>query len=153
MGHPLTLNEVYAHVHYEEGQHGVMIPIPSVEKSALVSSSSRGCRGSFMGRDRCGRSTYSSNDRDRLKCEHCGHFRHIKDQCWDLHGYPPDLTPHFSPHGGFGNGQGGGRPSEQRLSAHSITSTPTKLSTMTLALLPPRLLPPMTLALYPVMGL
>lgn len=92
MGHPLNLNEVYAHIHHEEGRCGVMTPTSSIEKSALVSSSSRGGRGSFMGNGRGCRSTYSSDDRDRLKYEQCGCFKHTKDQCWDLHGRPPNLA-------------------------------------------------------------
>lgn len=74
MGHPLTLNEVYAHIHHEEGRREVMTPASSTKKSALVLSSSRGGRGNFMGCGRGGRGT--SDDRDRLKCEHCGHFKH-----------------------------------------------------------------------------
>lgn len=124
----LTLNEVDAHVDREEGQRGVMIPVPSIEKFALVSNSSRGGRG--------GRSTYSSDDRDRLKCEHCGHFRHTNDQCWDLHGRLLDLAPRSSTCGGFGNGREGGCPGKRRPSAHSFTSTPTELSIMTPALPP-----------------
>lgn len=102
---------------------------PSIEKSALVSSSSRGGRGNFMGHGRGGRSAHLSEDRDSLKYEHCNRFRHTKDQCWDLHGRPPDLTTHSAPHGGFVNGRGGGRSGGQRPSAHSVTSTSTELST------------------------
>lgn len=112
MALPLTLNEVYAHVHREEGRRGVMNPASSIKKSTLVSSSSKGGRGSFMGRGR-NRSTYLSDDRDRLKCEHRGRFRYTKDQCWDLHGRPPDLAPRPSSRSGFGSGCGGGQFREQ----------------------------------------
>lgn len=54
----------------------------TVEKTELISSSARG------GSSRCGHGvnfSLSSDDRDRLKCEHCGRFRHTKEQCWHLH--------------------------------------------------------------------
>jgi len=129
MGHPLTLNEVYAHIH-REGRRGIMTPVPSIKKSTLVSSMSRGGCGSSMDCGRGGRSTYSFDDRDRLKCEHCGCFRHTKDECWDLHGRPPDVAPRSSSHGGFSTGRGGGCLGGQRNSVHSIISPPTELPTM-----------------------
>lgn len=129
LGHPLTLNKVYVHIQREEGRRGVMNLAPSIEKSALVSSLSRGGRGNFMGRGRGGRPTHLFEDCDRLKCEHCGRFRHIKDQCWDLHGCPPDLATCFAPHGGFVNGKGGGRSGGQRPNAHLVASTSIELST------------------------
>lgn len=127
MTHPLTLNEVYAYVHREESRRGVMNPTPSIEKSALVSSSSRGDRGGFIGRGRGSKSSYLSDDRDRLKCEHCGRSRHTNDQCWDLYRRPPDLISRSPSHGGFGNGRGGDRLDGHQPNAHSVTSTPTKL--------------------------
>lgn len=93
MGHPFTLTEVYAHIHREESRRRVMSLAPSIEKAALVSSSFRGGHGNSLGRGYGGRSTHLSDDRDFLKCEHCGHYRHTKDQCWDLHGRPLDLAP------------------------------------------------------------
>lgn len=74
MAIPITLNEVYAYVHREEGRREVMNPAPSIEKSTLISSSSNGHRGSFMRRGHSGRSTPLFDDRNRLKCEHCGQF-------------------------------------------------------------------------------
>lgn len=65
-----------------------------VEKSAFVSSSSQGGRGGSAFRGHGGRLGTSLDDRDRLKCEHCGRPTHPKDQCWDLHGHPWDLPPH-----------------------------------------------------------
>lgn len=129
MGHPLTLIEVYAHIHYEESRRGVMSLTPFIEKVALILSSFRGSRGNFLGRGRGGRSAHLSNDRDRLKCEHCGRHRHTKDQCWDLYGCHLDLASRTTTHGGFGNGRGGGRSGGQRPSAHSVSFTPIKLST------------------------
>lgn len=107
-------------------------PTSLIEKTALVSSSSRGGHGSH-GR---GKSTHLSDDRDRLNCEHCGCFKHTKDQCWDLHGLPPDLTSRPS-------SRGGGRLSEG-YSAHSVASTSSKLSIM-----PPITLPPALMILTP----
>lgn len=78
MGHALTLNEVYVHIH-REGRRSIMTLTHSIEKSTLVSRTFRGGRGSSMGHGRGGRSTYSHDDRDRLKYEHCGRFRHTKD--------------------------------------------------------------------------
>lgn len=121
MGHPLTLTELYAHIHREESRRGVTSLAPSIEKAALILSSFKGGRGGIF--------VHLSDDCDHLKCEHCDHHRHTKDQCWDLHGRPPDLASCTTPRGGFGNGQGGARSGGQRPSAHSISSTPTELST------------------------
>lgn len=99
-----------------------MNPTASIEKSILVSSSSKGGHGRG----------------DRFTCLMIGVISNvstvaaldIKNQCWDLHGCPLDLTPCSSPCGGFGNGRGGGCPGGKQLSGHSVTSTSTKLSTM-----------------------
>lgn len=42
------LNEVYAHIHKEEGKRGVMNPSSSVEKLTFISSSSRGDVGVLL---------------------------------------------------------------------------------------------------------
>jgi len=79
MAPPLTLNEVYAHIHGKEGQRGVTNLIPSIEKLALVSSSIIGDRSKFIGRDRGNRFSNSSDDKDQLKCENFGRSPHTKD--------------------------------------------------------------------------
>lgn len=107
MGHLLTLTEVYTHIHCKESRHEVMSLAPSIEKAALVSSSFRSGRGNSLRRGHGSKSTNLSDDRDRLKCEHCGRHRHTKDQCWDLHERPLDLAPRTTTRGGFGNGRGG----------------------------------------------
>lgn len=63
----------------------------TVERSALVSSSQRGGSGDSAGR---GRDHYNMmiNDRDKLECEPCARLRHTKDNCWDLHGKPPQYS-------------------------------------------------------------
>lgn len=87
-----SLNVVYAHIHREEDKRGVINVPSAVEKSTFISTSSRGGCGSSPTRGCGGRfSTY--DDRDCLKCEHCGWSRHTKDQCWDLYGCPQDLPP------------------------------------------------------------
>lgn len=67
--------------------------IASFEKSALVSTSTRGGHGGNTSR---GRGFSTPDERDRLKCDHCGRLRHTKDQCWDLRGRPQDLPLHSS---------------------------------------------------------
>lgn len=64
MVHSLTLNEVHAYIHEEKCK--------VVEKSAIVSKTTIGDRGGFPGRGHGGRLTSTLDDRDRLKCDHCG---------------------------------------------------------------------------------
>lgn len=61
-----SLDEVYAYVHREEKRRGVMNQLPSIEKSALVSTSTRGGQGGNIGRGCGGRFSYSSNDKTTL---------------------------------------------------------------------------------------
>lgn len=85
-----SLNEVYSYVQEEEDRRHAMLnppPPPSFEKSTFISSTQHGGRGGFRGRGSSrgsfsdGRGGFSGDDRDKLKCEHCGHFRYIKDTC------------------------------------------------------------------------
>lgn len=126
IGHSLTLNEIYALVRHEERRRGVMILAPSIRKYALVSSSSRGGCGSSIGQGHGGQSTFVSDDRDHLKCEHRRNFRHTKDQYWDLHRHPHDLAPRSVSRSGLG----GGRYGRNKPNAHTITSTSTELPMM-----------------------
>lgn len=75
-------NEVYTHIHKEEGPRGVMNLSSAVEKSTFISTS---CRGGNGGSFTCGRGGHfvTSDDCDRLKCEHCGKSRHLKDLMQD----------------------------------------------------------------------
>lgn len=82
----LSLNEVYAHIHRDDKCQGVMNLPSSIEKSTLVSTTTRGGRGGNSWRGCGGRQNLTFDERDRLKCKHCGRFRHTKEQCWDLHG-------------------------------------------------------------------
>lgn len=77
-----SLDEVYTHIHRDDRHRGVINNSPFIEKLALVSISTR---GGNSGHGRGGRSNFHFDDRDRLKCEHCGRFSHTKKQCWDLH--------------------------------------------------------------------
>lgn len=65
---------------------------PSLEKSALISTFTRGDRSGNIGHGHGGRSVLTSDDRDRLKCEHCSWYRHTKEQCCDLNGHPHDSS-------------------------------------------------------------
>lgn len=58
-----------------------------VNRSTLVITSQRGGCGSFRGRGG-GCVGASQENRDKLKCEHCGRFRHTKETYWNLHGHP-----------------------------------------------------------------
>lgn len=104
----------------------------SIEKSTLVSTTTRGGRGGNSWRGCGGRQNFTFDERDRLKCKHCGRSRHTKEQCWDLHGRSLDLPPRLFQRGGSGNGRGGGRFGPSRLHAHSTTSTPTEMASMAL---------------------
>lgn len=73
-----SLNEVYGHVHREEGRRRVTNMSFAVEKSSFISISTRGsCGGSFTGGH--GRCFGTSNDRDHLNCEYCGRSRRTKN--------------------------------------------------------------------------
>lgn len=115
----LPLDEVFSYLSQEEDRRNLMTQSsqPIIDRSALVSSIQRGGRGSFRGRDH-GVSPY--DDKDKLKCEHCGPSRHTKETCWDLHGRPPGPPQQFQPQ--TQRGRGGFRPQGQ-FSAHSVTSS------------------------------
>lgn len=81
-----SLNEVYVHIHREDGRRGVMNVLSAIEKSTFISTSSRGgCGGPTHGH---GWRFNTYDFRDHLKYEHCGKSRHTKDQCWDLYRRP-----------------------------------------------------------------
>lgn len=94
--HFLSLSEVYSYMQEDDGHQHAMLSSPppsSIEKSAFISSTQRGDRGGSHGRGgggrgsfQDGRGSFSGDERDKLKCEHYGRFRHTKDNCWDLHG-------------------------------------------------------------------
>lgn len=46
--------------------------------------------------------------REKLKCEHYGHFHHTKDICWDLHGRLVDVPFRSSTSRGCGGNRSGG---------------------------------------------
>lgn len=132
----LSLNEVYTHIHHDDRCQVVMNPSPSIEKSAFVSTSTRGGRGGNSWCGHGGRQSFTSNDKDRLKCEHCGRSRHTKEQCWNLHGRPTDLPPRPFQRCGSGSGRGGGRFGTSKFHAHLAASTPTKMTSMAPASVP-----------------
>lgn len=136
-----SLNEVYAYVYREKSRQGVMNVTSSIEKSALVSNSTKGYCGGFT---KCGRGDRLSNfsydkdqlDRDQLKCEHCDRSRHTKQQCWDLHGWPHDQTSRSFPQGGSSTGQGGRWFGGNKHSAHLVTSVTPNVPPMVPSSLP-----------------
>lgn len=69
----------------------------------------------------------STDDNDKLKCKHCGRYRHTKKQCWELHGRLNDLPSCRFQRGGSGSGQGGGRFGGNRMTAYSVSSTNTDM--------------------------
>lgn len=113
-----SLDEVFSYLSQKEDHFNLMTQSSQpmiINRSTLVSSIQHGGRGSFHIRG-CGRGVSPSNDRNKLKCEHCGHSRHTNETCWDLHGRPPQQ---FQPQ--TQRGRGGFRP-QDRSSAHSVTS-------------------------------
>lgn len=50
------------------------------ERSALASMSQKGSQG---GGKKIGKGSISTEDKDKLKCEHCGRSRHTKETCWE----------------------------------------------------------------------
>lgn len=71
----------FMHMYIERKDKGVMNVSLAVEKSALVSSSVRSGRGDPSEHGHGGKFSPSFDDRDKLKCEHCGRSKHTKDQC------------------------------------------------------------------------
>lgn len=108
------------YAHREGRQRGLMNLSALVEKLALVSTFTRRGRGGTTGHGRGGRFSNSSDDRDRLKCEHCGQSRYTKDWCWELYGCPQDLSSHQFQQDGVGSGRGDGLFEGSKPSTHSI---------------------------------
>lgn len=122
-----SLNEVYVHVHREERHHGVMNLSPIFKKYALIFTSIKGSKGKNSWHGRGGRSMPSSEDMDKLKCEHCGQYRHTKEQCWELHGHPHDLPTRGFQRGGSSSNMGGGQFSGNCMTANLASSTNTEV--------------------------
>lgn len=80
------LDEVFSYLAQEEDHHNLMTQPQQevIDRLTLVSSSQNGGRGFFCGRGGGGRSLL--DDRDKLKCEHCGRTIYTKETYWDLHG-------------------------------------------------------------------
>lgn len=137
MVHPLSMNEDYTCIHREKRRRGVMNQTSTVEKVALVYSSTRGGCDSFTGHSRGGRFSNSPDDKGWLKCEHCGWSKHTKDQCWDLHVQPPDLNLRPFQRGGSGSGRGGDCFSGNQPNTHLVTSSSIELPFISPLYMPP----------------
>lgn len=98
---------------------------PIIDQSALVSSSCGG-RGSYHSHGGVSRGGVSQDNRDKLKCEHCGCSRHTKEMYWDLHGRPRSsrITLFFI-------GGRGGFCSQTQFSVNFVTSSTEPASTST----------------------
>lgn len=85
-----SLYEVFTHLSQEEDRRHLMVQPQQfvVNHSTLVTTSHRGGRGFFHCCSGGGYGVAPQEDSVKLKCEHCGCFRHTKETSWDLHGHP-----------------------------------------------------------------
>ena len=92
-------------------------PPPSTDRSALVSSNSRGGKSFTPQRD----SSYIGRDttNNRPWCDHCNRPGHTCETCWRIHGRPPFPRGHG---GGRHGGHSGRGPSRAHLTTESSHS-------------------------------
>jgi hypothetical protein len=116
-GSLLSLREVFSYVQNEESHHNTMLHSSSQAQFALVSASQRNSKDDFKSRDGGKVTNATSDDKDKLFCDHCNRSRHTRKTCWRLHGHPT--------RGCEGHSGGGTRPRANHTSmVETIVSTP-----------------------------
>ncbi|XP_071939839.1 uncharacterized protein [Coffea arabica] len=83
-----SLTEAISQVRGEESRRGIMLELPSIENSALLSSKSQRLVLNKVAADKTNQTSGQKN-REELWCTYCKKPRHTIDQCWKLHGKPP----------------------------------------------------------------
>lgn len=83
-----SLTEAISQVRGEESHRGIMLELPSIENSALLSSKSPRLVLNKVAADKTNQTSGQKN-REELWCTYCKKPRHTIDQCWKLHGKPP----------------------------------------------------------------
>jgi hypothetical protein len=97
------INEVVATVRSEESRRGLMVAIPPiVESSAMLAEKN----SIVMADQQKGEATYVEKKGEELFCTYCNKYRHTREKCWKLNGWPPGRER--------GNGKPPGREWEKR---------------------------------------
>jgi cobalamin biosynthesis Mg chelatase CobN len=83
-----SLQEVFSYIQNEESRRSTMFHSSSQSQSALVRAAQCTPSNSSKFRDRDKTADATSDDKDKLFCDHCNRSRHTRGTCWKLHGRP-----------------------------------------------------------------
>jgi len=83
-----SLQEVFSYIQNEESRRSTMLHSNSHSQSALVRATQRTPSSNSKFRDRDKTADATSDDKDKLFCDHCNRSRHTQETCWKLHGRP-----------------------------------------------------------------
>jgi hypothetical protein len=83
-----SLQEVFSYIQNEESRRSTMLHSSSQSQSALVGATQLTPSNSSKFRDRDRTANATSDDKDKLFCDHCNRSRHTQETCWKLHGRP-----------------------------------------------------------------
>ncbi|XP_071928069.1 uncharacterized protein [Coffea arabica] len=83
-----SLTQAKSQVRAEESRRGIMLELPSIENSALLSSKPQWLVLNKVAADKTNQTSGQKN-REELWCTYCKKPQHTIEQCWKLHGKPP----------------------------------------------------------------
>ena len=116
-----SLNETVSLVRVEESSRGIMLDLPSVDSSALLSSKPQGFTFDKPDAKKNNNRSFrpqKSTPRDELWCTYCKKPRHTKEHCWKLYGKPSTHSQEW--------GQRGEQPRQTQGQAHVTVQNPTQ---------------------------
>jgi len=111
-----SLQEVFSYIQNEDSCCSTILHSSSQSQSDLVGATQRTPSNSSRFRDRDRTADATSDDKDKLFCDHCNRSRHTRETCWKLQGHPT--------RGRGGRTGGGFRPRAHHTSTVE-TTTPT----------------------------
>jgi hypothetical protein len=76
----------FSYIQNEESRRSTMLHSNSHSQSALVRATQRTPSSNSKFRDRDKTADATSDDKDKLFCDHCNRSRHTRETCWKLHG-------------------------------------------------------------------
>ncbi|CAJ2662272.1 unnamed protein product [Trifolium pratense] len=96
-----SFNEVIAIVRSEESRRSLMLDTPVIENSTMMADLNKGEETTMSADHRKGESTNIERKGDDTRCTCCHKPRHIRENCWKLHGKPQNRDKAWGHKGSF----------------------------------------------------